>query len=276
MSFIDKMMETVPGDILPVPADYMANELVGNLFTIWAGGFGLAVIPWAIYCYFKKQNDIPILLIIGGFICSLIEPMLDHMGHLWYPTNLPGPAFIGFDLHIPYLIPPCYVFFIAMTGYWAYTRMKTGLDVKGVFVTWFLISMTDVIMEMPGTATAAYIYYGDAPFKVLGFPVVWGWLNGTSMLMVGVLVYIIEPYLKGWNRLWLIPSVVTAMGAAYGIVAWPYFMALNWDMPWIATRLLALLSLGLSLMTVRFAAALVAKAPADDPVGELRSKISMA
>lgn len=276
MSFVDKMMQTVPGDILPVPEDYLANELVGNLFTIWAGGFGIAVIPWALYCYFKKQNDIPLLLIIGGFICSLLEPMLDHLGHLWWPTNLPGPAFIGYDLNVPYLIPPCYVFFIAMTGYWAYTRMKAGLDVKGLFITWLLISMTDVIMEIPGTATQAYIYYGDASFKIFGFPLAWGWLNGTSMLMVGVLVYLIEPYLKGWNRLFLIPSVIVAMGASYGMTAWPYFMSLNWDMPWIATRLLTLLSLVMCLMVVRFAAALVASAPANDPVGALRSKLAHA
>jgi hypothetical protein len=251
------MFEMSPGVILPVPADYMANEVVGMLFTVWAGGFGLAVIPWALYRLFKLKDDVPILMIVGGFICSLLEPMLDMLGHLWWPTNLPGPAFIGYDLHVPFLIPPCYVFFIAMTGYWAYLKMKQGLDVKGCFTIWLLISMTDVVMEMPGTATGAYTYYGDASFKVFGFPLAWGWLNGTSMFMTGFLLWLVEPHLKGMRRLLLIPVTITAMGASYGMTAWPYFMSLNWPMPWIGTRLLTLLSLVLCLMTIRFAAAMI-------------------
>ena len=259
MSFMENLMRPVEGQWLPVPADYMANELVGNLFTFWAGGFGLAVIPWALYRLIKKKDDIPLLMIFGGFICSLLEPMLDNLGHLWWPTNLPGPSFVGFELNVPYLIPPCYVFFIAMTGYWAYLKFKQGLDVKGVFVVWALISCTDIIMEMPGTATQAYIYYGDASFKVLGFPLAWGWLNGTSMLMVGFLLWLIEPHLQGWKRIFIVPSVITAMGASYGITAWPYFMSLNWDMPWLYTRLLTLLSFAICIMTVRFVAAVVSE-----------------
>lgn len=260
MTLINSILDPVQGKILPVPPDLMAPELVGWLFTIWAGGLGIAVFPWALYCLFKKKNDLPILMCLSGLIVSLLEPMLDTLGHLWWPTNLPGPAFIGFDLHIPWLIPPCYVFFIAMTGYWAFLQMKKGLTVKGVFIVWLLIASTDIIMEMPGTALGAYVYYGDASFKVLGFPLAWGWLNGTSMLAVGALLYIVEPHLKGWNRLYITLVCVAAMGAAYGVTAWPYFMSLNWDgLPWIATRGLTVLSLLLSLLLVRFIAAGVAK-----------------
>lgn len=258
MSF-ENWMQIVPGQILPVPADYLANDLIGMIFTIWAGGFGLAVLPWALYRYLKHKDDIPGLMCIGGFISSLLEPMLDHLGHLWWPTNLPGPAFMGFDLSIPYLIPPCYVFFIAMTGYWAYLRMKAGLDMKGVFVVWLIISMSDVIMEMPGTMTGAYTYYGDASFKILGFPLAWGWMNGTSMLLVGFLLWLVNPYLTGLKRLYIILVPITAMGAAYGMVSWPYFMSLNWDMPWIATRLLTVVSLLIALVVVGFVGALVGR-----------------
>ncbi|MCY1277739.1 hypothetical protein D9M70_264470 [compost metagenome] len=242
------------------------------IFTIWAGGFGLAVLPWALYRHLKHKDDIPGLMCIGGFISSVLEPMLDHLGHLWWPTNLPGPAFLGFDLNIPYLIPPCYVFFIAMTGYWAYLRMKDGLDMKGVFVVWLIISMSDVIMEIPGTATGVYTYYGDASFKIFGFPLAWGWMNGTSMLMVGFLLWLVNPYLSGLKRLYILLVPITAMGAAYGMVAWPYFMSLNWDMPWIATRLLTVLSLLISLVCVGFIGALVARTKnSTDPLPSLRA-----
>ena len=260
MSFIGSIMDPVQGKWLPVPAELMAPELVGWLFTIWAGGLGVAVFPWALYVWLKKKNDIPILLCIGGLICSLIEPMLDNLGHLWWPTNLPGPAFMGYELSVPWLIPPCYVFFISMTGYWAYLQMKKGLTIKGVFLVWLLIASTDLIMEMPGTALGAYVYYGDASFKIFGFPMAWGWLNGTAMLATGALLYVVEPHLKGMKRLYLALVTVCAMTAAYGVTAWPYFMSLNWDgLPWIVTRALTIVSLLLCLLLVRFIAAAVAK-----------------
>lgn len=263
------MMRMMPGDRLPVPETYQSPELVAILFTIWAGGFGIAVMPWALHRKFKRNDDIPLWMIAGGLICSLLEPMLDHLGHLWWPDNLPGPAFFGYDLPVPLLIPPCYVFFIAMTGYWAYLKMKDGLDVKGVFVVWLLISSTDIIMEIPGTATGAYIYYGEASFKVFGFPLAWGWLNGTSMLMVGFLLYLVEPYLKGKNR-WVMALVpIVAMGAAYGMTAWPYFMSLNWPMPWIATRALTLLSLAMCIIVVRVSAEVVAAKSGQQPMRTL-------
>ena len=260
MTIINSILDPVQGKWLPVPADLMAPELVGWLFTIWAGGLGVAVFPWALYVWLKKKNDIPILLCIGGLICSLIEPMLDNLGHLWWPTNLPGPAFMGYELSVPWLIPPCYVFFISMTGYWAYLQMKKGLTIKGVFLVWLLIASTDLIMEMPGTALGAYVYYGDASFKIFGFPMAWGWLNGTAMLATGALLYVVEPHLKGMKRLYLALVTVCAMTAAYGVTAWPYFMSLNWDgLPWIATRVLTIVSLLLCLLLVRFIAAAVAK-----------------
>ena len=252
------MFELVKNGIQPIPPELAAPELVGWLFTIWAGGFGIAVIPWAIYRFVKHNDDIPLWMILGGLICSLLEPFLDYVGHLWWPTNLPGPAFIGYGVHVPWLIPTCYVFFISMTGYWAYTRMKAGLTLKGMFIVWALIASTDIIMEMPGTALGAYVYYGDASFKVLGFPLAWGWLNGTSMFAVGALLFAVEPHLKGLNRIWLALVSISAMGATYGMVAWPYFMSLNWEMPWIASRLLTLFSLFLCVVLVRFLAAAIA------------------
>ncbi len=257
---MSELLTPISAMILPIPPGLHAPTGMGLFFTIWAGGLGLVVIPWALWRYFTKRDDVPLWMIVAGFICSLLEPMLDHLGHLWWPTNLPGPAFIGYQIHVPYLIPTCYVFFISMTGYFAYTRIKAGLSMKGLFITWLLIAMTDIVMELPGTATGVYVYYGDASFKVLGYPLAWGWINGTSMLMVGVLLSLIDPILKGANRVLLSLTSVMAMGATFGMVAWPYFMSLNWGgQPWIVSRVLTLVSLVLSIMVIYFAGLVVTR-----------------
>lgn len=262
MSPIENMMEMSPGTILANPADFVANGAVAMGFSWWAGGFALLVLPWIFIKLSKHKDPIPLFMWLGGLICSLLEPMLDHLGHLWWAVNLPGPIFSGYDLHIPYLIPPCYIFFIAMTGYWACSRFEKGLDVKGVFLTYFAIAMTDVVMEIPGTSLGAYKYYGDAPTTVLGFPLFWGWINGLSMLSVGFLLWLVKPYLQGSRKLLVLLVPIVGMGAAYGMAAWPYFMALNWPMPVYATWLLTFFSLGLSLIIVRGIAGVVAHAAA--------------
>lgn len=261
LDLMQKVTELSPGKILPVPVDYLASHTAASFFTWYAGGFALLVLPWVFYKLLKKNDSVPLMMWIGGLFTSLQESAQDTMGHLWWPTNLPGPAYIGYDLHVPLLIPPCYVFFIAMTGYWAYTRIKKGLTVRGVFTVWLLISLTDVFMEIPGTATAAYIYYGDAPFKILGFPLAWGWLNGTCMLMTGFLLWLVEPHLRqGWRRLMVIFVAPLAFGGAYGMVSWPYFNALNWPLPVYATWLWTAFSLVMCLIVVRFIGAMVARA----------------
>jgi hypothetical protein len=251
MELFQAMGQSQPWLMVPPPADYTSNQTVATWFTIWAGGFAFLALPWVFKKLFKDQDAIPLMMWLGGLICSLLEPMLDHLGHLWWSHNLPGAAFSGYGLNIPYLIPPCYVFFIAMTGYWAYTRMKQGIGVAGAFKVWFMISMTDVIMEIPGTSTHAYTYYGDAPFTVLGFPLAWGWMNGVSMFMVGFLLYLVAPRLKGLQKGLVLLVPISAMGAAYGITAWPYFLAINWPLPYWVACVATLFSLAVTLVTVR-------------------------
>lgn len=251
-------MGQIPDTFLPNPLEYVAPEWVAVGFSWWAGIFALMVLPWTLGKLIKEKDSVPLFMWFGGLICSLLEPMICHLGHIWWANNMPGIAFSGFGVNVPYLIPPCYVFFMAMTGYWAYTQFRTGLGGGGVFRVFFTIAMTDVILEIPGTASGAHRYYGDAPFKIFGFPLVWGFLNGLSMLMVGFLLWMVAPHLRGARRALILLVPVSAMGATYGMVAWPYFLAINWPMPMYAMYLWTLLSLALSVLLMRGVAAVAA------------------
>ncbi|MDD5176739.1 MAG: hypothetical protein PHQ05_09990 [Sterolibacterium sp.] len=255
------MMAITQHAILPMPATYSAPELYGVLWAWYAGGVALLVLPWVFKRLFKDKDTAPLMMYIGGLICSLQEALLDTLGHLWWPANLPGPVYTAFDMPVPLLIPGCYVFFVAMTGYWAYTKMKQGIGVAGVFKVWSILALSDAIMEIPGTANGVYQYYGEVPFKILGFPLAWAWQNGTAMLMVGFLLWLVAPYLQqGWRRLLVILVTPVAFGASYGILGWPYFNALNWPMPFWAAHVWTFGGFVLSLIVVRFIAAVVAHA----------------
>lgn len=242
--------------IQPVPADYLADETAMWFFTVWAGGMALVVLPFVIrkLC---QGDSIPLYIWFGGFICSLAEPMLDHLGHLWWPHNLPGPAFSGYDLGVPWLIPPCYVFFVAMTGYWVYTKMLTGLRVKHVFIVFALAAGRDMLLEYPGLALDVYKYYGDVPTKIGPFPWFWAWTNGAAMMGVGFTLWLAAPFLKGRKKPFALLIPITGFMAVYGVVGTPYFMALNWEFPVGVQWLLAGWSLFMAILIVRVMAFVV-------------------
>jgi hypothetical protein len=193
----------------------------------------------------------------GGWIVSLGEPMLDTIGHLWWPHNLPGPAFKIYNLDVPLLIPPCYVFFVAMTGYFAYRMFLRGVTTRQVFYVWLGIASTDLALELPGTSVHVYKYYGSQPFDVAGFPMHWAWMNGTGFLGVGLALFLLSR-LKGRNRLLLVMAPTFGFLGAYGLTTWPAFISLNGGMSRFMMHVVDLGSLALCLLVVRGIAALVA------------------
>jgi hypothetical protein len=255
--------------IQPVPLSYHAGSTGKWLFTIWAGGFAFLVLPYAFYRLRKSRDWVPLLVWLGGFICSLGEPMLDHIGHLWWPQNLPGTVFKGYDLSVPLLIPPCYAFFVSGMGYVAYRQFLKGVTVRKVFLVWLAISSTDLALEIPGVAANVYKYYGPEPWNVFNFPLHWAWLNGTGFLAVGFLLYLVVPILQGPRKALLLLVTVSAFLGSYGITAWPAFLSLNWKMSSTPQALVDLCSLGLCLLVVRGIAEVVARRqPATEPATE--------
>lgn len=244
--------ETSPGVMLPVPADLAVNDLVAILFTVWAAATAIVLLPWVVRVWLKDKDVIPLCMFLGGIICCTIEPMLDNLGHLWWPTDLPGPAFVGYSLNVPYLIAFSYPGFLGMVSYWAYTRMRDGLDQKAFFNLFFILCFADLILEMPGTALGAFVYYGDQPYKILGYPLAWTWINAFAMFSAGFMLWAVEPYLKGAKRAFIIVIPVMGGTAGYGASGWLFWLALNWEMPMVMAYLLTLFSLGFTLVIVYF------------------------
>ena len=254
--------ETSPGVMLPVPDGLEVNDLVAILFSVWAAATAIVLLPWVIRVWIKDKDSTPFFMFLGGIICCTIEPMLDNLGHLWWPTDLPGPAFVGYSLNVPYLILFSYPGFLGLISYWAYTRMRNGLDKKGVFSVFALLCITDLILEMPGTALGAFVYYGDQPYEVLGYPLAWTWINALAMLTAGFVLWMVEPHLKGIQRGLVIVIPVMGGTAGYGASGWLFWLALNWEMPMVLVYFLTLMSLAFTLVFVYFIGIVVENASA--------------
>ena len=110
----------MPPNILPSPSDFSAGHFAGWFFTLYAGLLVVSIaVIWALWTGFKNRNWLPSMLIFGGFLCSLLEPMLDLLGHLRWANDLPFYVFTNFGIQIPPLIPFCYA------AFWAWSPISS-------------------------------------------------------------------------------------------------------------------------------------------------------
>lgn len=235
---------------LPTPTDLDAADGAIWFFTIWASVFAAIILPWCI-TQACRRDPVPLLMWLGGAICSVSEPMADHLTHLWWAGNNLGPVFSGFDVDVPAFIPPAHIAAYGMLGYLVYRRLAAQPTVRDVFGIWLICVAADAVFEQPGVIPGVYEYYGDQPFEFYKYPLYNAWLNATASLLVGFLLLKTLPLLRGRAKAVIVLVPVSGMVCSWSVVAWPVFMALNWDMPDPLAWLLASLSLVLALLVVR-------------------------
>jgi hypothetical protein len=240
----------MPPFVLPSPSDFSAGPFAGWFFTIYAGLLVVSVATlWALYVGFKKQNWLPLMLIFGGFLCSLCEPMLDFLGHLRWANDLPYYVFSNFGIDIPLLIPFCYAAFLGLEPYFIYLLFKRGVTVKQVMYIYLAGALSDAIMETPGLLMHVYQYYGVQPYTFLSFPYWWASINGASFMTIGFFIWYLEPRLKGWARALFLVLPPIGMMVAYFSVGWVHILALNSNLPtalkWVATTIMMVAFVGL-------------------------------
>jgi hypothetical protein len=119
-----------------------------------------------------------------------------------------------------------------------------------VYLLWMAIASSDLALEIPGVGPNIYKYYGKEPFTVFHFPMHWAWMNGTSFLVVGFLVWLLAPRLHGWRQILFLFATPLGFTASYGIVGWPAFLALNAKLSNVTMHIVDLGSLALSLLVV--------------------------
>jgi hypothetical protein len=249
------------GRLLPAFNNLHPTSFEGWLFTAYAGALVvLLALPWALRVRYKRGDPLPLLMLGAGAITSLGEPMLDHVGHLRWAENLPGPAFSNFGLHIPALIPPCYMLFMGLEAYWIYTMIQRGITKRQFGLMAIAVGLSDAIMEHPGLAMHTYQYYGNQPFKDGLFPWYWSFTNTVAICTIAILVHFLWPRLKG--RGWLVAAVLplgiigTTMGE-FGS-GFPVFLAINANMATWLQWLVGSLTLVIAVVWIQVLAELVA------------------
>jgi hypothetical protein len=225
--------------VLPSPSHFAAPAWAAWGFLFYAGALAVLIaLPWAISSARRRRNWLPLIMLGSGFLCSLVEPMLDFLGHLQWADNLVFTGYKSFGIDIPLLIPPCYALFLGLEGYFVYTMLSRGMTTRQGVMLFAVCALSDAVMETPGLSLNVYHYYGVQPYRFLNFPYWWGFINGASIFTVGFLLWFAVPRLRGRQRAWLLLASPTGMMTTYFICGWPHLLALNSSAPtwfkWLA------------------------------------------
>jgi hypothetical protein len=262
------MLDTLLAAIPQPPVDEVmpkTAETIFNVFIFIPLGIALAV---AIRHVRGGKGPLLLYCIIGGAFAATLEPVVDVLGLVYLKEHGAVGTFTVLGRTMPLYICFVYPWYVGGLGYLGYRLFDRGITRKALFQLWALDCVVDVFLETPGIVAKTYSYYGHQPFKVLGFPLWWGFVNPIMPMIAGAMIFRLLPQLRGWQLLAVIPIIPMADGLANGATAWPMWVTLNQhDVSYVVTYLAGFVTLGLALYAVWMISFLVVR-PAEE-IGEL-------
>ncbi|MGI8662545.1 MAG: hypothetical protein ACR2LQ_04945 [Acidimicrobiales bacterium] len=228
----------------------------GGWQAIYTAGILLALLAFggnALRVWHRTKDPIPLFCILGGAVCTLLEPMVDILGLCWYPRPGQTQLFELMGRPIPMFVLPGYMFFMG-----GLTVLAIGVverrGRRALFGLFPLLMLVELPFELVANHTGVYTYYGHQPLRIFDFPVWWLFVNTLVPLTAGLAITGLRPMLRG-RRGWLVVALLPMLDAGINAAAgWPTWIVLNSEVPSFVTQAggiatCALAVLGLLLLT---------------------------
>lgn len=156
----------------------------------------------------------PMIVVVGGLITCLQEPMYDHFYGLWFFEQGQQNAFTTYGIHVPLWLPVIYIAYYGANTMWYWNRIERGWTINN------MMAMFGVEVLLAGLAEQFYInvvglynYQTNQPFYILSYPIFVAIVNGVPPTLGGIIIHRLEPHLKGWGKLALLFPVSWAFAA---------------------------------------------------------------
>ncbi|MCX2930011.1 hypothetical protein ORI20_06990 [Mycobacterium sp. CVI_P3] len=209
---------TPDGTVMPHTAQVITTAVMGVLVA--------AFLVYAICELVHRRSATLILLLIGGAISYLNEPIDDVLGLVWHPEAGQWTAIDTFS-RVPLWGLGIYIVFFGGMPYLILQNLRRGMSRAQLWRWVGMLVIIDIAVELPVLASGIYQYFGDAPMQVGGFPVYWIFINAVGPLGLAVLLLAAEDRFTGWRMLYL-PLLPMVCNAASSVaVGWPIYSALN-------------------------------------------------
>lgn len=202
-----------------------------------------ALIEWR-----RTGRPVFALMLIGGYVCSFNEATVDVLGH----CHFPGDGWIAYrflDRSVPVWVVLAYVVFFGGLSYLMAKAFQKGASRSQMWSGIAVFGVLNVLLEIPMLRSGLYVYYGEQPFTVAGFPISWLVINSLGSLCAAVVMTRLDWLFTGARQLLIVfVPFVTYMSS--WVLAMPYFAVTNTDAPSTVRMLAAAVSLALGCIAI--------------------------
>jgi hypothetical protein len=277
-AFVTLATSLIPPPVPGPPISMGQSDTRELIFTVICAVPLIVGLAWAVRLLVKNKNPLLLLCMIGGATSTLVEPLLDINGGVWWPLES-WEAYHLAHINIPWLVPLVYPWLLGMQGYIAWRAFSNRVDARTIWRLLAAFAASDVLLEWAGLNLDVYAYYGTQPLKILGLPFWYVPLNAGGPLIAGAIFYLLLPHFRGPRILALLGVFPMSFALMYGGCGWPMWLSLQSDWPIGTATLAAIGTYGLAYLMIRtfMVATRTPGAGADEgPVGAERSSTSPA
>lgn len=198
---------------VPSPAHDSVIDPTGNLIATVVT-FALAAVALVLVARLCVRDRIvwPALVLVGGTVTCLLEPLFDHLYGLWFPTIGSWTLFTTYGVHEPIWLPAAYMVIYGALPVLAYHRLRANPTQRTVWQIYAVLVVVAIVAEVFYIQIGAYNYQYRQPFVVLGYPLFLGFVNSMSALIAGLAMYRLVPALPGRHQLALMAVPPLAFG----------------------------------------------------------------
>ncbi len=223
------------GRAIPVPpADTVMPALPQLVFTLTMVatllGTGIAA---AIYSW-RSREVFPLLCVTAGLGVTLIEPLLCHLGLLWYPEEGQLTLIEMMGRRIPIFSGFGYAWWYGAMIFLLAQRIQSATTVREGWMIYVFLLVLDLVMEETCLHLGLFYYYGDQGLRVIQFPIWWLFMNGAQTLLSAYALVHLRKYLTGPRIFLVIPLMPALCALGNAFHGFPSWLAINTpDKPWL-------------------------------------------
>lgn len=212
------------------------------------GVVAAAMLVAAAYHWRRTGSPAFLLVLAGGYICSFNEALVDVLGHCYFPAD-GFIAYTTFGRAVPVWVVLAYVVFFGGLTYLQVLWLRSGPSHRAMWAAVGIFWVLNLLLEMPILASGLYVYYGDQPLVIGGFPVIWLVINSLGSLFAAVIITRLSWFFTGVRQLLLV-LVPFATYMASWVVTMPHFATTNTDAPTGVRTIAAIVSMALGLVSI--------------------------
>jgi hypothetical protein len=190
-----------------------------------------AITIWVFYGRDKQDVLLRLLVLLGGGLSVLFEPLGDRMGFIWHASIGQWTLFTMYGHSVPVWMLGAYYWYCGGQTLFVVQRIRRGASSQELWRLYWIFLAMDAVLELPLLyVTDIYTYFGHQPFWWPPYFPLPGWyfvLNALLPLAAGrAVTYLLS--LQKPLYLWLVPIIIPmSLFATYGATAWPIWAALN-------------------------------------------------